>query len=58
MLRKVTSFRAARFAPVVVGLIGVCIAFGIVVTWFPSAVWDKPIQGIDAPAHYYFIRKI
>lgn len=58
MIRAVTSSRAARLVPAIAGLIGVCIAFGIVVVWFPSAVWDKPIQGIDAPAHYYFIRKI
>ncbi|MDF7664426.1 hypothetical protein PT282_07115 [Bifidobacterium sp. ESL0763] len=39
---------------------GVLAAFGIVVAWFPNGAgaWSLPLQQIDAPAHYYFIRKI
>lgn len=44
--------------PVLAGLAGVIAAFCIVVAWFPSALWGTPIQGIDAPAHYYFVRKL
>lgn len=41
-------------------LIGVLAAFAIVLLWFPRGVaaWTNPYQQIDAPAHYYFIRKI
>lgn len=41
-------------------VVGVLAAFGIVVAWFPNAsgAWSLPLQQIDAPAHYYFIRKI
>lgn len=41
-------------------LLGVGAAFTIVVLWFPhtAAMWTYPIQQIDAPAHYYFIRKL
>lgn len=50
--------RITRWAPLIAGLIGMIVAFRIVLAWFPTAVWDKPIQGIDAPSHYYFIRKL
>ncbi|WP_101621271.1 DUF6541 family protein [Bifidobacterium parmae] len=53
-----TQDRIIRWAPIVAGLLGVVAAFCIVLAWFPTAVWDKPIQGIDAPSHYYFIRKL
>ena len=40
--------------------IGLLPAFMIVVTWFPKtwSMWNLPIQAIDAPSHYYFIRKL
>ncbi|KFI91119.1 transmembrane protein alanine and leucine rich [Bifidobacterium saguini DSM 23967] len=47
-----------RRAPAAAVLIGTAVACGIVIAWFPDAIWDKPIQGIDAPAHYYFTREI
>ncbi|TPF77982.1 MULTISPECIES: DUF6541 family protein [unclassified Bifidobacterium] len=50
--------RPIRVLPVLAGLAGVIAAFCIVVAWFPSALWGTPIQGIDAPAHYYFVRKL
>lgn len=50
--------RLIRVLPVLAGLAGVIAAFCIVVAWFPSALWGTPIQGIDAPAHYYFVRKL
>ena len=39
---------------------GVAMAFGLVVAWFPKTweMWNMPIQAIDAPSHYYFIRKL
>ncbi|WP_348519484.1 DUF6541 family protein [Bifidobacterium sp. ESL0800] len=39
---------------------GVLAAFGIVLAWFPKTgdMWNLPLQEIDAPAHYYFIRKL
>lgn len=41
-------------------IIGVGIAFGVVMGWFPhtSMIWHYPLQQIDAPAHYYFVRRI
>lgn len=38
---------------------GLLLAFMIVVSWFPKtwSMWNLPIQAIDAPSHYYFIRK-
>lgn len=41
-------------------VLGVLAAFAVVVAWFPkgSAAWSYPLHEIDAPAHYYFIRKI
>ncbi|MBT1173057.1 hypothetical protein JS528_06765 [Bifidobacterium sp. MA2] len=40
--------------------IGVALAFAVVVAWFPKgyAAWRYPLHQIDAPAHYYFIRRI
>lgn len=41
-------------------VIGVAVAFGVVMGWFPhtSMIWRYPLQQIDAPAHYYFVRRI
>ena len=41
-------------------LVGVTIAFCIVLAWFPKtwSMWNLPIQAIDAPSHYYFVRKL
>ena len=41
-------------------MLGVLAAFAVVLAWFPrgEAVWNYPLHQIDAPAHYYFIRKI
>lgn len=41
-------------------VLGVLAAFAVVLAWFPrgEAVWNYPLHQIDAPAHYYFIRKI
>lgn len=40
--------------------LGICLAFLIVLIWFPKSqsMWTLPIQEIDAPSHYYFIRKL
>ena len=39
---------------------GLLLAILIVVSWFPKtrSMWNLPIQAIDAPSHYYFIRKL
>ena len=39
---------------------GLLLALLIVVIWFPKtwSMWNLPIQAIDAPSHYYFIRKL
>lgn len=39
---------------------GLLLALLIVVNWFPKtwSMWNSPIQAIDAPSHYYFIRKL
>lgn len=39
---------------------GTLVALLIVLAWFPrdSAVWTHPIHAIDAPSHYYFVRKL
>lgn len=52
--------RLFRIALPVCSVIGVAIATMIVWAWFPrgSAAWTNPLHEIDAPAHYYFIRKI
>ena len=41
-------------------MLGVLAAFAVVLAWFPrgEAVWNYPLHQIDAPAHYYFIRRI
>ena len=41
-------------------LAGVAMALGLVIAWFPKTweMWNLPIQAIDAPSHYYFIRKL
>lgn len=52
--------RLPRIARLVCSVIGVAIAAAIVWVWFPrgAAAWTNPLHEIDAPAHYYFIRKI
>ena len=52
--------RLSRIALPVCSAIGVALAAAIVWAWFPhgSAAWTNPLHEIDAPAHYYFIRKI
>ena len=49
-----------RLAVPICMVLGVLAAFAIVVAGFPkeSAAWNYPLHEIDAPAHYYFIRKI
>lgn len=49
-----------RLALPLCSLLGVAAAFAVVLAWFPrgGAVWNYPLHQIDAPAHYYFIRKI
>ncbi|MDF7640202.1 hypothetical protein PT279_01135 [Bifidobacterium sp. ESL0784] len=52
--------RMRRAALPVCSVFGVLAAFGIVLAWFPKTwdAWNLPLQEIDAPAHYYFIRKL
>lgn len=52
--------RLSRIALPVCSAIGVALAAAVVWAWFPhgSAAWTNPLHEIDAPAHYYFIRKI
>ena len=40
--------------------LGLLLAFLIVASWLPKtwSMWNLPIQAIDAPSHYYFIRKL
>lgn len=54
------SFKNCSLLYKVSRFIGVTVAFTIVVLWFPHTkdMWTYPIQQIDAPAHYYFVRKI
>lgn len=47
-----------RRVPALAAIVGTAVACSIVIAWFPTAIWDKPIQGIDAPAHYYFTREL
>ncbi|MDR2748740.1 MAG: hypothetical protein LBB10_02460, partial [Bifidobacteriaceae bacterium] len=37
---------------------GLAVSFLIVFLWYPSNLWQYPIQFTDAPAHYYFIEKL
>ena len=52
--------RLPHIARLVCSVIGVALAAAIVWAWFPrgAAAWTNPLHEIDAPAHYYFIRKI
>ncbi|MCO6558970.1 MAG: hypothetical protein J6575_06085 [Bifidobacterium sp.] len=52
--------RIGHAALPVCSILGVLAAFGIVLAWFPKTwdAWNMPLQEIDAPAHYYFIRKL
>ena len=49
--------RAALPACMVLGILA---AFAVVIAWFPKgpAAWEYPLHQIDAPAHYYFIRRL
>ncbi len=40
--------------------LGLLLSFFMVIRWFPKTwnMWNLPIQAIDAPSHYYFIRKL
>ena len=51
---------ASRHAllPWLTSIIGVASALCLVIAWFPSTVWNTPIVSSDAPAHYYFIRRL
>ena len=55
MLRPV-SLRA--LLPWLMSIIGIASALCMVIAWFPSTVWNTPIVSSDAPAHYYFIRRL
>ena len=55
MLRPV-SLRA--LLPWLTSIIGIASALCLVIAWFPSTVWNTPIASSDAPAHYYFIRRL
>ena len=44
--------------PWLTSIIGIASALCLVIAWFPSAVWNTPIVSSDAPAHYYFIRRL
>ncbi|MBW3094351.1 hypothetical protein KIH75_03085, partial [Bifidobacterium sp. 64T4] len=52
--------RPGRLVVPVCMVLGVLSALAIVIAWFPKgyAAWNYPLHEIDAPAHYYFIRKI
>ena len=52
--------RPGRLAVPACMVLGVLAALAIVIAWFPKgyAAWNYPLHEIDAPAHYYFIRKI
>ena len=55
MLHSV-SLRA--LLPWLTSIIGIASALCLVIAWFPSTVWNTPIASSDAPAHYYFIRRL
>lgn len=44
--------------PGLTSIIGIASALCLVIAWFPSTVWNTPIASSDAPAHYYFIRRL
>lgn len=44
--------------PWLTSIIGITSALCLVIAWFPSTVWNTPIVSSDAPAHYYFIRRL
>lgn len=44
--------------PWLTSIIGIASALCLMIAWFPSAVWNTPIVSSDAPAHYYFIRRL
>lgn len=44
--------------PWLTSIIGIVSALCLVIAWFPSTVWNTPIVSSDAPAHYYFIRRL
>lgn len=44
--------------PWLTSIIGIAFALCLVIAWFPSTVWNMPIVSSDAPAHYYFIRRL
>lgn len=44
--------------PWITSIIGIASALCLVIAWFPSTVWNTPIVSSDAPAHYYFIRRL
>ena len=52
--------RLRRHAHIYAGLFGILIALTLVLVWFSRIgdIWSSPIQEIDAPSHYYFIRKL
>ena len=52
--------RLLRHAHIYAGLFGILIALTLVLVWFSRTgdIWSSPIQEIDAPSHYYFIRKL
>ena len=54
------AWNLSRFTFPSCAMLGVLLATAVVFLWFPSgsAAWLNPLQEIDAPAHYYFIRKI
>ena len=58
--KNANGSRLSRIVLSACSVIGVAIAAVIVWAWFPrgSAAWTNPLHEIDAPAHYYFIRKI
>ncbi|RSX50869.1 DUF6541 family protein [Bifidobacterium callimiconis] len=56
--KPATATTKLTLAARISGVIGIALAFVIVLAWFPRGIWNSPIQGIDAPAHYYFIREL
>ena len=44
--------------PWLTSIIGIASALCLVIAWLPSTVWNTPIVSSDAPAHYYFIRRL